>query len=154
MVQKFGMKKILVIIYVVSIFFLSIKLLHAEEKEDLSKVNINQLTSLQSNEIVEAISNKKLFGYTRIWGFNILIEDIHYEDGDYIGYSTMGTVTGKWKVNDNRLCYKANKSDFTEQEKMFTCNILVYTKNNNELYFYTLEQGIYGKVTSSVDLIN
>ena len=121
--------------------------------EDLSKININTLKRLSDNQIISAISNKKLFGYMESYGIPFDFEETHYSDGDHSMTVITGIITAKWKVNNNRLCYKADKSLLTPQAKMYDCSVTLYAKNNR-LYYYTPEQGIYAVVTRSIDLIN
>ena len=121
--------------------------------EDLSKININTLKKLSDSQIISAISNKKLFGYMESYGIPFDFEETHYSDGDYSMTVITGIITAKWKVNNNRLCYKVDESLLTPQAKMYDCSVTLYAKNNR-LYFHTNEQGIYAVVTRSIDLIN
>ena len=143
------MKKLLILLF--SIFLLSSQSVFAEE--NLSKININNLNRLSSNEIVDAFSNKRLYGYFSMYGINMKFEEVHYADGDYVHTNTLYKDTGKWKVYDNKSCYKLNKTALREQDKMFTC-VLIYTRLKGEYYFYLQGHGVYAKVTSSISLVD
>ena len=146
------MKKLLVLLF--SLFLLSSPSVFAEE--NLSIIKINNLNRLSSNEIVDALSNKKVLGYysKELYGLDIRFEEIHYADGDYVHNNSYYKDTGKWKVYDNKSCYKLNKSTLRVQEKKFSC-VSVYTGlKEGEYYFYLPGQGVYAKITSSISLID
>ena len=145
------MKKLLTLLFSISLLWSTAGF----AEENLSLININNLNRLSNNEIVDAVSNKKLLGYysKELYGLDVRIEEIHYEDGDYVHYNDYYKDTGKWKVYDNKVCYKLNKSDMREQEKKFSC-ISVYTGiNRGEYYFYLQGHGVFAKITSSMMLI-
>jgi len=143
------MKKLLILLF--SFFLLSSTSVFAEE--NLSKININNLNRLSSNQIIDAFSNKRLYGYYSMYGINIKFEEVHYADGDYVHTNTLYNDSGKWKVYDNKSCYKLNKTALREQQKMFTC-VSIFTRQKGEYYFYIPDQGVYAKATSSITLID
>lgn len=139
-------------IFLSIIFILAFSFSFSAFAEDLSKININTLKKLSDSQIISAISNKTLYGYMESYGIPFDFVETHYSDGDFSTTLITGIVTAKWKVNNNRLCYKADKSLLTSQEKMYDCSVTLYA-GNNKLYFYSPETGIYAVVTRSIDLI-
>ena len=145
------MKKLLILLF--SIFFLSSPSVFAEE--DLSQINVNNLNRLSSNQIINAFSNAKTYGYYNkdLYGFDITFEQINYANGDSEHINSLYKETGKWKTNDNKMCFKITKSTVRIPEKMFTC-IFVYTGQQvDKYYLYLPGLGIYAKITSTIMLI-
>jgi hypothetical protein len=101
--------------------------------EDLSKIDINKFKKLKSYEIKTALSNKKIVGYSIDSDY---FEETHKSNGDYLGYSiSEGEIVGKWMVQDNKLCYKWQKTKKREKETEFQCTVHLYTNNKNTYYF-------------------
>ena len=125
--------------------------------EDLSKVDIDKLKKLSTEEIISALSDKKINGYYQFSEteepFNF--EEVHDSDGSYFQESeNMGKISGEWKVINDELCYKYYKTSFSEADKEFDCGVSVYTKYDIVYYFYLIEeQLLYAKTTSAIDLI-
>mgnify|MGYP007063469303 FL=1 len=124
--------------------------------EDLSKTDINKLKKLNTEEIISALSNKKINGYYQFGEteepFNF--EEVHDADGSYFQDSEkMGKISGEWEVKNDELCYKYYKTSFSEADKEFDCGVSVYTKHDIVYYFYSIEKQLfYAKTTSSIDL--
>ena len=125
--------------------------------EDLSKVDIDKLKKLSTEEIISALSDKKINGYYQFSEteepFNF--EEVHDSDGSYFQESeNMGKISGEWKVINDELCYKYYQTSFSEADKVFDCGVSVYTKYDIVYYFYLIEeQLLYAKTTSAIDLI-
>jgi len=125
--------------------------------EDLSKVDIDKLKKLSTEEIISALSDKKINGYYQFSEteepFNF--EEVHDSDGSYFQESeNMGKISGEWKVINDELCYKYYQTSFSEADKVFDCGVSVYTKYDMVYYFYLIEeQLLYAKTTSAIDLI-
>ena len=123
--------------------------------EDLSNVDINKLTKLNTEEIIAALSDKKLNGYYQFSAEDIFdFEEIHESDGKYFtNTEKLGKVSGEWEAKDDQLCYKYYKTSFSEADKEFDCGAFVYTKYDIVYYFFDIEkQYFYAKSTSSIDL--
>ena len=123
--------------------------------EDLSKIDINKLRKLNTEEIITALSDKKLNGYYQFGTeepFNF--EEIHDSEGKYFQKSEkMGKISGEWEVRDSELCYLYYKTSFSEGSKEFECGISVHTKYDIVYYFFSIEkQEFFAKTTSSIDL--
>ena len=124
--------------------------------EDLSKTDINKLKKLNTEEIISALSNKKINGYYQFGEteepFNF--EEVHDADGSYFQDSEkMGKISGEWEVKNDELCYKYYKTSFSEADKEFDCGAFVYTKYDIVYYFFDIEKQLfYAKSTSSIDL--
>ena len=104
--------------------------------EDLSTLDVNKLRKLKSFEIKTALSNKKIVGYFDDGNY---FEETHSSQGDYLGYSiSEGEIIGKWKVNDNKLCYKWKETSKREEQTEFECGVYLYTNNKNAYYFYDI----------------
>ena len=109
--------------------------------EDLSNTDINKLRKLKSYEIKPALSNKKIVGYFDDGNY---FEETHSSQGDYFGYSESdGEIIGKWKVNDNKLCYKWQKTSIREEQTEFQCIIYVYTNNKKAYYFFDIINKVF-----------
>ena len=114
--------------------------------EDLSNTDINKLRKLKSYEIKTALNNKKIVGYYDVRGDGTLdyFEEIHTSQGDYFGYSEYeGEVIGKWKVNNDELCYKWKETSKSEEQTEFLCIVYVYTNNKNAYYFYDINNKVF-----------
>ena len=114
--------------------------------EDLSTLDINKLRKLKSYEIKTALNNKKIVGYYDVRGDGTLdyFEETHTSQGDYFGYSEYeGEVIGKWKVNNNELCYKLKETSKREEQTEFVCGVYVYTNNKNVYYFYDIINKVF-----------
>ena len=114
--------------------------------EDLSKIDINKLRKLKSYEIKTALNNKKIVGYYDVRGGETLdyFEETHTSQGDYFGYSEyLGDVIGKWKVNNDELCYKWKETSKSEEQTEFLCIVYVYTNNKNAYYFYDIINKVF-----------
>ena len=110
--------------------------------EDLSKIDINKLRKLKSYEIKTALSNKKIVGYDFYDGN--YFEETHSSQGDYLGYSiSEGEIIGKWKVEDNKLCYKWQKTKLREEEIEFQCTVHIYTNNKTAYYFFDIINKVF-----------
>ena len=110
--------------------------------EDLSKIDINKLRKLKSYEIKTALSNKKIVGYDFYDGN--YFEETHSSQGDYLGYSkSEGEIIGKWKVEDNKLCYKWQKTKLREEETEFQCTVHIYTNNKTTYYFFDIINKVF-----------
>ena len=110
--------------------------------EDLSKIDINKLRKLKSYEIKTALSNKKIVGYD-FYDENYF-EETHSSQGDYLGYSkSEGEIIGKWKVEDNKLCYKWQKTKLREEDTKFQCTIHIYTYNKTAYYFFDIINKVF-----------
>ena len=109
--------------------------------ENLSKTDINKLRKLKSYEIKTALSNKKIVGHFNDGNY---FEETHTSQGDYLGYSiSEGKIIGKWKVNDNKLCYKWQKTKIREEETEFQCTVHVYTNNKTAYYFFDIINKVF-----------
>ena len=109
--------------------------------EDLLKIDANKLRKLKSYEIKTALSNKKIVGYFDDGNY---FEETHSSQGDYLGYSiSEGKIIGKWKVNDNKLCYKWQKTKIREEETEFQCAVHVYTNNKKTYYFFDIINKVF-----------
>jgi len=109
--------------------------------EDLSKIDINKFKELKSYEIKTALSNKKIVGYSNDRDY---FEETHMSNGDYLGYSiSEGEIIGKWKVEDNKLCYKWQKTKKREEETEFQCAVHVYTNNKKTYYFFDILNKVF-----------
>ena len=109
--------------------------------ENLSKTDINKLRKLKSYEIKTALSNKKIVGHFNDGNY---FEETHTSQGDYLGYSiSEGKIIGKWKVNDNKLCYKWQKTKIREEETEFQCIVYVYTNNKKAYYFFDVNNKFF-----------
>ena len=109
--------------------------------EDLSNTDINKLRKLKSYEIKTALSNKKIVGYFDDGNY---FEETHSSQGDYLGYSiSEGEIIGKWKVNDNKLCYKWKETLKREEQTEFECRVYLYTNNKNAYYFYDIINKVF-----------
>ena len=67
--------------------------------EDLSKIDINKLRKLNSEEIITALSGKKLYGYYQFGEeepYNF--EEIHYSNGKYYQETKEGEAKSNWRV--------------------------------------------------------
>ena len=146
------MKKLLTLLF--SLFFLSSPSVFAQE--DLSKITINNLQRLSGSEIMSTFINTASMGYYSrdIYGVDDFkyIEYI-YTNGDFDLDASLFTASGKWKVNDNKMCSKATKISEGIPQKMFVC-YFIYTNNEGEYYFYTPSLGIYAKTYSVMPLID
>jgi hypothetical protein len=145
------MKKLIVLLF--SFFLLSSFSVFAQE--DLSKININNLQRLSNSQLINAFSDTKTFGYYNkdLYGLDITFEQINYANGDSEHVNSLYKETGKWKTNDNKMCFKITKSTVRVPEKMFTC-IFVYTGQQvDKYYLYLPGLGIYAKITSTIMLI-
>lgn len=145
------MKKLIALLF--SFFLLSSFSVFAQE--DLSKININNLQRLSNSQLINAFSDTKTFGYYNkdLYGLDITFEQINYENGDSEHVNSLYKETGKWKTNDNKMCFKITKSTVRVPEKMFTC-IFVYTGQQvDKYYLYLPGLGIYAKITSTIMLI-
>ena len=123
--------------------------------EDLSNVDINKLTKLNTEEIIAALSDKKLNGYYQFSAEDIFdFEEIHESDGKYFtNTEKLGKVSGEWEARDNKLCYKIYITSSKEADEEFDCGAFVYTKYDIVYYFFDIEkQYFYAKSTSSIDL--
>ena len=110
--------------------------------EDLSKIDINKLRKLKSYEIKTALSNKKIVGYDFYDGN--YFEETHSSQGDYLGYSiSEAEIIGRWKINDNKLCYKWQKTKIREEETEFQCTVYVYTNNKKAYYFFDIINKVF-----------
>ena len=109
--------------------------------EDLSKIDINKFKELKSYEIKTALSNKKIVGYSYDEDY---FEETHMSNGDYLGYSiSEGEITGKWKVEDNKLCYKWKKTKTREEEIEFQCTVNIYSNNKKTFYFFDIPNKVF-----------
>ena len=146
------MKKLLILLF--SLIFLSSTSVFAEE--DLSKVNINNLKRLSSNEIIDAFSNTRSVGYYSgdIYGIDFEFEEFNYSNGDFNHLNIFFSASGKWKAYDNKMCFKATQHSLTAPEKMFTCVVIYTGFKEMEYYFYMPGQGIYAKTTIVIPLID
>ncbi len=109
--------------------------------EDLLKTDINKLRKLKSYEIKTALSNKKIVGHFDDGNY---FEETHTSQGDYLGYSiSEGEIIGKWKVEDNKLCYKWQKTKIREEETEFQCAVHVYTNNKKTYYFFDIINKVF-----------
>ena len=109
--------------------------------EDLSKIDINKFKELRSYEIKTALSNKKIVGYSYDEDY---FEETHMSNGDYLGYSiSEGEITGKWKVEDNKLCYKWQKTKTREEETEFQCTVNIYSNNKKTFYFFDIPNKVF-----------
>ena len=145
------MKKLIVLLF--SFFLISSFSVFAQE--DLSKININNLQRLSNSQLINAFSDTKTFGYYNkdLYGLDITFEQINYANGDSEHVNSLYKETGKWKTNDNKMCFKITKSTVRVPEKMFTC-IFVYTGQQvDKYYLYLPGLGIYAKITSTIMLI-
>ena len=146
------MKKLLILLF--SLFFLSSPSVFAEE--DLSQINVNNLNRLSSNQIINAFSNAKTYGYynKNLYGFDITFEQINYANGDSEHVNSLYKESGEWKTNENKICFKITKSTVRVPEKMFTC-VLVYSgQQEGSYYLYLQGLGIYAMITSTIALID
>tara|TARA_B100000795_G_scaffold92321_1_gene67458 strand:- start:70 stop:450 length:381 start_codon:yes stop_codon:yes gene_type:complete len=109
--------------------------------EDLSKIDINKFKELKSYEIKTALSNKKIVGYSYDEDY---FEETHMSNGDYLGYSiSEGEITGKWKVEDNKLCYKWQKTKTRKEETEFQCTVNIYSNNKKTFYFFDILNKVF-----------
>ena len=109
--------------------------------EDLSTLDINKLRKLKSYEIKTALSNKKIVGYFDDGNY---FEETHSSQGGYLGYSiSEGEIIGKWKVEDNKLCYKWQKTKIREEETEFQCTVHIYTNNKTAYYFFDIINKVF-----------
>ena len=109
--------------------------------ENPSKTDINKLRKLKSYEIKTALSNKKIVGHFNDGNY---FEETHTSQGDYLGYSiSEGEIIGKWKVEDNKLCYKWQKTKIREEETEFQCAVHVYTNNKKTYYFFDIINKVF-----------
>ena len=146
------MKKLLILLF--SLFFLSSPSVFAEE--DLSQINVNNLNRLSSNQIINAFSNAKTYGYYNkdLYGLDITFEQINYANGDSEHVNSLYKESGEWKTNENKICFKITKSTVRVPEKMFTC-VLVYSgQQEGSYYLYLQGLGIYAMITSTIALID
>ena len=148
------MKKILALLF--SLFFLSSSSVFAQE--DLSKINVNSLSPLSSNQIINTYSNASSWGYYSkdISGIDDYQYVIYtYASGDFDISTSFSKVSGKWKVYDNQICFKATKvPDGMFPEKMFTCASVYTDFNEGEHYLYMPGVGVYAKNTAVTPLID
>jgi len=146
------MKKLSALLF--SILLLSSSSVFAQE--DLSKVNINNLKRLSSNEIIDAFNNIRSEGYfsREIYEIdNFKFTEFTYANGDFDHFNKFVSVSGKWKVYDNKICLKATKNPLTGPEKMFTCALVYSGVKKGEYYFYQTGLGVYAKTYAAITLI-
>jgi len=63
---------------------------------------------------------------------------------NYLGYSiSEGEITGKWKVEDNKLCYKWKKTKTREEETEFQCTVNIYSNNKKTFYFFDILNKVF-----------
>ena len=145
------MKKLIVLLF--SFFLISSFSVFAQE--DLSKININNLQRLSNSQLINAFSDTKTFGYYNkdLYGLDITFEQINYANGDSEHVNSLYKETGKWKTNDNKMCFKITKSTVRVPEKMFTCIFVYSGQQVDKYYLYLPGLGIYAKITSTIMLI-
>ena len=146
------MKKLIVLLF--SFFLLSSYSVFA--KEDLSKININNLQRLSNNQLIKTFSDTKTFGYYNkdLYGLDITFEQVNYENGDSEHVNSLYKETGEWKINENKICYKITKSTVRVPEKMFTCVLVYKGLQEGRYYLYLSGLGVYAKITSTIALID
>jgi len=146
------MKKLIVLLF--SFFLLSSYSVFA--KEDLSKININNLQRLSNNQLIKTFSDTKTFGYYNkdLYGLDITFEQVNYENGDSEHVNSLYKETGEWKINENKICYKITKSTVRVPEKMFTCVLVYKGLQEGRYYLYLPGLGVYAKITSTIALID
>ena len=125
------MKKLLAII-VLSLLWSNI----GHTFEDLTNVDINELRKLKSYEIKQALNNKKIVGY---YADGDYFEETHTSQGVYFGNSkSEGDIIGKWKVENNVLCYQWLKTKSRGERTEFECEVHVFTNNKKTYYFFDI----------------
>ena len=88
------MKYIFFAIYV--LFSLSVN------SEDMSDIKLTDLVKLQKESIIEKLIDKKLLG---IYSSEDKFLEIHYSDGSYYISDEESEYDGRWKIENNQICY-------------------------------------------------
>jgi len=106
--------------------------------ENLATINVKELTKLKTEQIIELINNKKLYGHydkKSFEGSNFFEE--YHTDKKYITVieNTKKKYTGKWKAKNNKLCYIFDKSD--------CIRIYVNPKKTDTIYFVSKNNKIF-----------
>ena len=111
--------------------------------ENMTDIKLTDLIKFQKDSIIEKLINKKLLGdYSS--GEKFL--EIHYSDGSYYISDEISEYDGRWKIENNQMCYLY---DIHEE---FSC-VNIMTNSKNEI-FYINDEGIYAKITSIIDELN
>ena len=113
--------------------FLLIFFISANINAEISGVSIRDLTQLYNHQIIKVLVGNKLFGHYDDGNYRGLVEEIHYKNGDYEIIADGETYRGKWKVQNNQICYK--QRDWIQ----FEC-VLVYVGFNDGMKLYFVEK--------------
>ncbi|MDP7196435.1 MAG: ATP-dependent Clp protease proteolytic subunit [SAR202 cluster bacterium] len=127
------MKYIFFAIYV--LFSLSVN------SEDMSDIKLTDLVKLQKESIIEKLIDKKLLG---IYSSEDKFLEIHYSDGSYYISDEESEYDGRWKIENNQICYLYDIDD------EFSC-VNIMTNSKNEIFYVDDEGGVYAKITSIQD---
>ena len=111
--------------------------------ENISNIKLIDLIKLQKESIIEKLIDKKLSG-NYISGEKFL--EIHYSDGTYYISDETSEYDGKWKIENNQMCY------LYEIDAEFSCvNVMT---NSKKQFLYADEEGAYAIITNIEDEIN
>ena len=113
--------------------FLLIFFVSANINAEISGINIRDLTQLYKEQITKILVGNKLFGNYDDGVYRGLVEEIHYQNGDYEITANGTTYKGKWKTVNNQICYK--QRDWTQ----FEC-VLVYVGFSDGMKLYFVEK--------------
>ena len=113
--------------------FLLIFFVSANINAEISGVSIHDLTQLYKEQITKILVGSKLFGHYDDGDYRGLVEEIHYQNGDYEIIADGTTYTGKWKTINNQICYK--QRDWIQ----FEC-VLVFVGFNDGMKLYFVEK--------------
>ena len=113
--------------------FLLLFIVSANINAEISGVNIGNLTQLYKEQIEKILVGNKLFGHYDDGVYQGLVEEIHYQNGDYEIIADGITYRGKWKTINNQICYK--QRDWIQ----FEC-VLVYVGFNGGMKLYFVEK--------------
>ena len=100
---------------------------------EISGVNIEDLTQLYKEQITKILVGNKLFGHYDDGVYQGLVEEIHYQNGDYEIIADGTIYRGKWKTINNQICYK--QTNWVE----YKC-VLVYVGFNEGMKLYFVEK--------------
>ena len=110
------------------IFFVSTNI-----NAEISGVNIGDFSQLFKGQITKILVGNKLFGHYDDGVYRGPIEEIHYNNGDYIITANGKNYRGKWKALHNEICYK--QSNWVD----YKC-VLVYVGFNDGMKLYFVEK--------------
>ena len=122
--------------------------------EDLVNVDIKKLKKIYTSEIKLAFKDKRMTGYyDPDGGEKTVFVSIYDSNGDYFNETYLFKISGKWKVENDKLCFNAFETTPLDTDKTFMCSF-VYTKYDMVYYLLnaSLQNYPFAKITSSENL--